>query len=174
MRVVMKVVLQTDSQMRKYKQTKRLKKGKWRSKMQMRQKEDTSGNWTILGFSYSAIRWLSSFCYFCAATKDGKKKDETPDRKRACYIASLWKCLIENLLGAKYSCFAFQWNHSLFTTKTILIHPSFGLMTSVCKGINHSKGCIKLVGEIIGVNPCLEVILFSLSSLLLKGLFDGC
>ena len=120
MKVVMKVVLQTDSQMRKYKQTKRSKKGKWRSKMQMRQKEDTSGNWTILGFSYSAIRWLSSVCYFCAATKDGKKKDETPDRKRACYIASLWKCLIENLLGAKYSCFAFQWNHSLFTTKTIL------------------------------------------------------
>ena len=58
--------------------------------------------------------------------------------------------------------------------KTILIHPSFGLMTSVCKGINYSKGCIKLVGEIIGVNPCFEVILFSLSSRLLKGLFDGC
>ena len=192
MRVVMKVVLQTDSQMRKYKQTKRLKKGKWRSKMQMRQKEDTSGNWTILGFSYSAIRWLSSFCDFCAATKDGKKRDETPDRRliyiyghttaknpmtqneRACYIASLWKCLIENLLGAKYSCFAFQWNHSLFTTKTILIHPLFGLMTSVCKGINHSKGCITLVGKIIGVNPCFEVVLFSLYSPLLKGLFDGC
>ena len=148
MKVVMKILLQTDGQMRKYKQTKRPKKGKLPLKMQMRQKEDVFLRETE---QFLALVNLPSndslpFVTFVLPQKTKKKKDETPD-PRLIYIFG--HTTAKNSI--QFNCFPLKMSYRKFTgckifmfcfsMKPWFIHyknntnsPTFGLMTSVCKG----------------------------------------